>query len=136
KEAHAMAERGESLDAEALNQVYQNLIRLYFGDELTMDDEVQYEWARIPHFYSPFYVYVYATGYSTAVALSEGILKEGEPAVKRYLEFLSMGSSQYPIDELKHAGVDLTTPEPINQAIDKFDRILDDAEKTADRAGL
>ncbi len=136
KEAHAMAERGESLDAEALNQVYQNLIRLYFGEELTMDDEVQYEWARIPHFYSPFYVYVYATGYSTAAALSEGILKEGEPAVKRYLEFLSMGSSQYPIDELKHAGVDLTTPAPINQAIDKFDRILEDAEKTADRAGL
>ena len=66
--------------------------------------------ARIPHFYRPFYVYKYATGYSTAVALSEGILKEGEPAVKRYKEFLSMGGSAYPLDELRHAGVDLATP--------------------------
>ena len=136
KEAHAMAERGESLDSTSLSSLYLNLIKLYFGEDLVIDDAVQYEWARIPHFYRPFYVYVYATGYSTAAALSEGILKEGEPAAKRYLEFLSMGSSRYPLDELKHAGVDLTTPEPINRALAKFERVLMDAEQTADKLGL
>jgi oligoendopeptidase F len=130
KEAHAMAERGEPLDPSSLNDLYARLIKLYFGDELVMDEEVQYEWARIPHFYRPFYVYVYATGYSTAVALSEGILNEKDPAVKRYIEFLSMGGSAYPLDELKHAGVDLTTPEPIETALKKFEKVLNDAEET------
>ncbi len=130
KEAHAMAERGEPLDPASLNALYAKLIHEYFGDELVMDEEVQYEWARIPHFYRPFYVYVYATGYSTAVALSEGILNEGETAVKRYLEFLSMGGSAYPLDELKHAGVDLTTPLPIETALKKFEKVLIDAEET------
>ena len=88
RDAHAMAERGEALNPAALNNLYKKLIVDYFGPELVVDDEVQYEWARIPHFYRPFYVYKYATGYSTAVALSEGILKNGEPAVKKYLEFL------------------------------------------------
>ncbi|MCH3961942.1 MAG: oligoendopeptidase F [Solobacterium sp.] len=132
KEAHAMAERGESLNPKALNSLYEKLIKLYFGKDLTWDDEVQYEWARIPHFYYVFYVYVYATGYSSAAALSEGILQDGAPAVKKYLEFLSMGSSAYPLDELKHAGVDLTTPAPIETALDKFEKVLEEAEKTAD----
>ena len=130
KEAHAASERGESLTPEFLNQLYLNLVKKYFGEDLVIDDEVQYEWARIPHFYRPFYVYVYATGYSTAVALSEGILHGGQERVQKYLEFLSMGSSAYPIDELKHAGVDLTTPEPIDIALEKFAKILDDAEET------
>lgn len=95
REAHAMRERGEALSPAALNQLYGNLVRDYFGPELVMDEEVQLEWARIPHFYRPFYVYKYATGYSTAVALSEGILKEGESARKRYLEFLSMAAAPY-----------------------------------------
>jgi oligoendopeptidase F len=127
-----MAERGESLNPKALNALYEKLIKLYFGKDLTWDDEVQYEWARIPHFYYVFYVYVYATGYSSAAALSEGILQDGAPAVKKYLEFLSMGSSAYPLDELKHAGVDLTTPAPIETALDKFEKVLEEAEKTAD----
>lgn len=135
REAHAMRERGEALSPAALNQLYGNLVRDYFGPELVMDDEVQLEWARIPHFYRPFYVYKYATGYSTAVALSEGILKEGEPARKRYLEFLSMGGSAWPLDELRHAGVDLTTPAPVNAALEKFGRLLDDAEACADQLG-
>ena len=141
REAHAMAERGEALTPQALNDLYRKLIVLYFGPELAVDDEVQYEWSRIPHFYRPFYVYKYATSYSAAVALSEGILKaeraadeKGEPAgnssaVKKYLEFLSMGGSAYPLDELKHAGVDMTTAAPIDAALDKFGRILDEAEK-------
>ncbi len=135
KEAHAMQERGESLDAAALCRLYEGLIRTYFGEDLVMDEEVKYEWARIPHFYRPFYVYVYATGYTSAVALSEGILKEGKPAADRYLEFLSMGSSAYPLDELKHGGVDLSTPAPIQRALDKFDRVLDDVEETLKKLG-
>ena len=130
REAHAMAERGEALTADALNQLYKGLIHDYFGDDLVIDDEVAYEWARIPHFYRPFYVYKYATSYSAAVALSEAILKDGESAVKKYLEFLSMGGSAYPLDELKHAGVDFTTSAPVKRALTKFNDILDDVEET------
>ena len=129
--AHAMAERGESLDPTSLSNVYEELIKQYFGEDLVIDDEVKYEWSRIPHFYRPFYVYVYATGYCTASALSQMILNEGEAAVKRYLEFLQMGSSAYPIDELIHAGVDLNTPVPIEKALALFGRVLDEAEKIA-----
>lgn len=135
REAHAMRERGEALSPAALNQLYRKLVQDYFGPELIMDEEVELEWARIPHFYRPFYVYKYATGYSTAVALSEAILKEGEPARKRYLEFLSMGGSAWPLDELRHAGVDLTTPAPVNAALEKFGRLLDDAEACAEKMG-
>lgn len=135
REAHAMRERGEALSPAALNQLYGKLVRDYFGPELIMDEEVELEWARIPHFYRSFYVYKYATGYSTAVALSEAILQEGEPARKRYLEFLSMGGSAWPLDELRHAGVDLTTPAPVNAALEKFGRLLEDAESCAEKMG-
>lgn len=136
REAHAMCERGEALSPAALNALYAGLVKDYFGPELVMDDEVQYEWSRIPHFYRPFYVYKYATGYSTAVALSEGILHGGPEAVKKYKEFLSMGGSAYPLDELRHAGVDLAAPEPVNRALEKFARIVADAEATAAKLGL
>lgn len=132
REAHAMSERGESLDRESLCTLYENLIRRYFGEDLVIDGQVKYEWARIPHFYMPFYVYVYATGYCTACALSQMILKDGKEAADRYISFLRMGSSRYPVDELKMAGVDLTTPEPINRAIDQFEKVLDEAERLAD----
>lgn len=130
KLAHEEVEKGGALSAEWLNKTYEGLVKLYFGPEMVMDEEVRYEWARIPHFYRSFYVYVYATGYCSAAALSEGILKEGEPAVKKYLEFLSMGSSEYPLDSLKHGGVDLTTPAPIDAALNKFASIVADAEAT------
>lgn len=129
KLAHDRIEAGESLSAATLNAMYRELTSLYFGPELVIDDEVQYEWSRIPHFYRSFYVYQYATGYSAAVALSEAILGEGEPAVKRYLEFLSLGSSVYPMEALAHGGVDLSTPEPVARALEKFDRILTMAEE-------
>lgn len=135
REAHAMRERGEALSPAALNGLYGRLVKDYFGPELAEDEEYALEWARIPHFYRPFYVYKYATGYSTAVALSEAILSEGESAVRRYLEFLSMGGSAYPLDELRHAGVDLTTPAPVDAALDKFARLLTDAEDCAARLG-
>ena len=128
--AHQMAQQWQSLDCDSLSEVYENLIKLYFGDDLVIDPEVKYEWARIPHFFNPFYVYVYATGYTSAVAIKEGILKQGQSAVDRYLQFLSMGSSDYPLNELKHAGVDLTSSESIDRAFEKLEEILDDAEKT------
>ena len=131
KTAHEMAERGEALDPESLNALYAGLVRDYFGPVLTMDDEVQYEWARIPHFYRPFYVYKYATGYTSAVALSEAVRTGGPEAVSRYLEFLSMGSSADPLEELRHAGVDLTSPAPIHAALEKFEKVLAEAGKLA-----
>lgn len=130
RDAHRMAEAGEALTPDALSGLYRKLIADYFGPELSIDDEVQYEWARIPHFYRPFYVYKYATSYSAAVALSDGILEKGESVVQPYLSFLSMGGSAYPLDELRSAGIDLATTAPIENALEKFERILDDAEET------
>lgn len=134
KTAHEMAERGEALDPESLNALYAGLVRDYFGPVLVMDEEVQYEWARIPHFYRPFYVYKYATGYTSAVALSEAVRTGGPDAVTRYLEFLSMGGSTDPLDELRHAGVDLASPAPVHAALEKFEKVLSEAKEAA--AGL
>lgn len=136
KEAHEAAERGESLSAAKLSEIYRKLIKLYFGDGLVIDDEVALEWARIPHFYRPFYVYKYATSYSAAAAISESILTEyrqgktGEDntAAARYLWFLTLGGSMDPLDELKTAGVDFSTPAPVERALEKFGRVLDMAE--------
>lgn len=131
QKAHALAESGGALTPASLSDIYKKLIADYFGPDLVIDDEVQYEWARIPHFYRPFYVYKYATSYSAAIAIEEKIQTEGEKEVKPYLEFLSMGGSDYPLNELRHAGVDLGTPEPVDLALAKFERILDEAEKIA-----
>ena len=132
KTAHEMAERGEALNPDALNDLYAGLVRDYFGPVLTMDDEVKYEWARIPHFYRPFYVYKYATGYTSAVALSEAVRTGGQQAVNLYLEFLSMGGSADPLDELRHAGVDLASPAPVHAALEKFEKVLAEAKKLAE----
>ena len=131
KAAHEMAERGEALDPGSLNTLYAGLVRDYFGPALTMDEEVQYEWARIPHFYRPFYVYKYATGYTSAVALSEAVRSGGPQAVARYLDFLSMGGSADPLDELRHAGVDLASPAPVHAALQKFEKVLAQAQELA-----
>ena len=131
KTAHEMAERGEALDPGSLNTLYAGLVRDYFGPALTMDEEVQYEWARIPHFYRPFYVYKYATGYTSAVALSEAVRSGGPQAVARYLDFLSMGGSADPLDELRHAGVDLASPAPVHAALQKFEKVLAQAQELA-----
>ena len=132
KEAHEMAERGEALTPQALCALYGRLVEDYFGLDMVIDDQIRYEWARIPHFYRPFYVYKYATSYSAAVTLSEGIRAEyagkAQNKVKPYLEFLSMGCSQDPLDELAHAGVDLSKEAAIDVALDKFARVLDEAE--------
>ena len=126
---HKMVEDGESLTAETLCKVYRDLNIKYFGDDIVIDPEIDMEWSRIPHFYTAFYVYQYATGYSAAIALSRRILNEGAPAVEDYLNFLSGGSSKHPIDLLKGAGVDMSTKEPVNQALQLFAELLDQMEE-------
>lgn len=120
KDVHARIEAGEALTVDSLNKVYHDLNVTYYGPDIVVDPEIDLEWARIPHFYTNFYVYKYATGFSAATALSQQILNEGEPAVKRYLEFLKGGSSDYPANLLRKAGVDMTTPEPVTAALKVF----------------
>lgn len=122
------SERGESLTAERLNRMYHELNAFYYGPDVVIDEEIDVEWARIPHFYYDFYVFQYATGFSAAMALSERILEEGEPAVKDYLEFLSGGCSKDPISLLKGAGVDMRTAQPVHKALALFDSLLDEME--------
>ena len=128
RKTNAMAEAGESLTARVLNEVYLELNRKYFGPDMVSDPDIAGEWARIPHFYYNFYVYQYATGFSAAVAIARNILKEGEPAVARYKEFLSGGCSLPPVELLKIAGVDLETPGPIQDALNVFGEVLDEIE--------
>ena len=123
-----MIAQGQTLTADALCAEYKRLNEMYFGPDMVVDDLIALEWARIPHFYYNYYVFQYATGYSAAIALSRRILKEGESAVKDYIEFLSGGCSKSPIDLLKGAGVDMTSPEPVNQALELFGRLLDEME--------
>jgi oligoendopeptidase F len=125
---HARAEANEPLTAESLTRPYYDLVKRYHGPNVTLDDEIALEWGRIPHFYYNFYVYQYATGLSAALALSKQILSEGQPAVDRYLTFLSSGSSRSSIDMLREAGVDMTTPAPIQAAMDTFATLLDQLE--------
>ena len=119
---------GQTLTAEVLCAEYKRLNELYYGPDMVVDDRIAMEWARIPHFYYNYYVFQYATGYSAAIALSRRILREGESAVQDYLNFLSGGCSKSPIDLLKGAGVDMTSPEPVNQALELFGQLLDEME--------
>ena len=123
-----MVQEGKTLTADVLCAEYRRLNELYYGPDMVVDDEIAMEWARIPHFYYNYYVFQYATGYSAAIALSRRILSEGEPAVKDYIRFLSGGCSKSPIDLLKDAGVDMTGPEPVEQALALFDKLLDEME--------
>ncbi len=124
-----LAQKGESLTADVLCAEYRRLNRLYFGENIVLDEEIDMEWARIPHFYYNYYVFQYATGYSAAIALSRRILREGATAVQDYLSFLSGGCSKSPIDLLKGAGVDMTTAAPVNQALSLFGELLDEMEQ-------
>lgn len=129
KITHEMVERGEPLTCENLSKIYHDLNCLYYGNDIVIDEKIDIEWARIPHFYNAFYVYQYATGYCAAIALSRQILSEGAPAVKRYLEFLSKGDSEYSIDLLKGAGVDMTQKQPLQQAMKVFEELLNELER-------
>ena len=130
--AHEMAKQGQTLTAKALNELYLQLNRDYFGEGTVVDEDIAIEWARIPHFYRHFYVYQYATGFSAAMALSRRILTGGEAAVQDYLKFLSGGSSTDPISLLKIAGVDMSTPDPVNSALEQFGELIGELEALAE----
>jgi oligoendopeptidase F len=127
-EIHRRSEAGEALTADTFTAIYRDLLNRYFGPDVVIDDPVMLEWARIPHFYSGFYVYKYATGISAATALAHKILTEKQPAVERYLGFLRGGSSKTSIELLRDAGVDMTQPEPVEQAIGVFASLVDQFE--------
>jgi len=130
KIVHEKTALGESLTKDELNKIYHDLNVLYYGPDVVVDNEIDYEWMRIPHFYTAFYVYQYATGFSAAVAFSKRILEEGQPAVDRYVkEFLSGGCPKEPIDLLAAAGVDMSTPQPVEDALSVFAKYLDEFEK-------
>jgi len=133
---HQQVEQGQSLTAEWLNKTYLDLTRLYYGHDsgvVKVEDYIQSEWSGIPHFHYDFYVYQYATGVVASMALADAVLKEGEPARKRYLEFLRAGGSADPLDTLRRAGVDLTKPEALKGAFQVFDGYVDEMEKIAAR---
>jgi oligoendopeptidase F len=131
---HKKAQNGEALTSELLTKEYYALNEKYFGKEdIAIDEEIGLEWARIPHFYYNYYVYQYATGFSAATALSKQILEEGDNAVERYVEFLKSGSSDYPIEVLKKAGVDMTTAKPVEDACKVFEEKLNEMEQLLDR---
>lgn len=130
--AHEMVEKGEPVTGDALAKLYADITKKYYGHDkgvCIVDDYIQHEWSFIPHFYRNFYVYQYATSFTASAALSEKVLAGDPAATKRYLTFLSAGGSQYPIDLLKNAGVDMTTDEPLNLTLQKMNRVMDEMEK-------
>ena len=127
--AHELVEAGDALTPDALSEQYSALCGRYYGPDVELDENVAAEWGRIPHFYRAYYVYQYATGISAAASLSKALLTEGEPARQRYLRFLGSGSSNYSLDLLREAGVDMTTPKPIEDALDVFEGLLEELER-------
>ena len=129
REIHRISEEGGALTAEGLSQLYRELNQKYYGPEIVIDDEIAIEWARIPHFYYNFYVFQYATGFSAAIALSKGILEAQPGAVERYLDFLSAGRRDYPIDILKMAGADMMSSDPVDQALLRFGELVEEFDR-------
>lgn len=126
RDIHQMVEDGGALTAESLKAHYRSLNEKYYGPEMVMDDTIAVEWARIPHFYYNFYVFQYATGFSSAVALAEAIIKEGQPAVDRYMDFLSAGNHKYPVEILTAAGADIASGKPVNDCLALFAKLVDE----------
>ncbi len=126
KITHEKLEAGEQISAGELNAIWLDLNRRFYGEEIVIDGAIQSEWSRIPHFYRDFYVYQYATGYAMASSFARQILREGEPAARRYIErFLKAGSSKYPVEVMQDAGVDITTPQPMEDAMKDFAELMD-----------
>ncbi|MNO33904.1 Oligoendopeptidase F, plasmid [compost metagenome] len=126
---HERAEEGESLTPQELSSIYYDLNVKYHGKGMVVDQDIEMEWARIPHFYTSFYVYKYATGFSAATSFSKQILEEGQPAVDRYLGFLKSGGSDYSINILRKAGVDMSTPQPVREAMSVFENVIEQMEE-------
>ncbi|MBO5517307.1 MAG: oligoendopeptidase F [Firmicutes bacterium] len=129
RDVHAMVEAGDMPTCESLCKLYGDLNAKYYGPDMNYDEHIAIEWARIPHFYGAFYVYKYATGYSAATAISKKILEEGQPAADNYIKFLRSGGCDYPLELLKLAGVDMSTPAPIEAAMQTFEELLDELER-------
>lgn len=129
KITHEKVEQGQALTPALLREIYRGLNTDYHGPEMTVDEDIEFEWARIPHFYTPFYVYKYATGFSAATAITRRILTEGTAAVEPYLGFLKKGGSDYPLNLLKSTGVDMASPEPVQEGLDLFTQLLDQMEE-------
>jgi oligoendopeptidase F len=127
--AHDKYQNGEALTAKELSDVYYDLNKLYYGNNVVSDDVIRYEWSRIPHFYTSFYVYKYATGLCSAIAIASDIINGNEDMRKKYLEFLKKGSSNYPLEILKECGVDMTTSEPIEKSMELFRKRLNEAKE-------
>lgn len=135
---HELAEKGEALTGERFNEIYYDITKKYYGHDkgvCLVDEEIKSEWAYIPHFYYNFYVYQYATSFTASAALSEKALQGDKVAIQKYLKFLSAGGSDYPIELLKVAGVDMTTSQPIELTIQKMTRVMDDIEQILKRMG-
>jgi oligoendopeptidase F len=126
---HEEVEKGGALTAEWFSKAYLELNKTYYGAETTVDPEIAMEWSRIPHFYSGFYVYKYSTGYSAAISLSQQILKEGPAARERYLQFLKSGDADYPLEILRKAGVDMESPQPIQDALEVFKKLIEEMDQ-------
>ncbi len=133
REVHKLISKGGDTTPDGLKSLWYDFNRKYYGPDVAIDDALKMEWARIPHFYSPFYVYQYATGFSAATALANRILEQGEPARSNYLNFLSRGGSDYPINLLKEAGVDMGTPEPVKTVVNIFVETLNETEELLNR---
>ena len=129
KVTHEISEKQEALTSDLLCELYGKMYKKYWGEEITVDDEETYTWARVPHFYYNFYVYQYATGFAASETLSLQIINEGKPAIEKYLNFLKAGSSKYSIDILKEAGVDMISHEPVNAVTNKMNLLLNEMEK-------
>jgi oligoendopeptidase F len=127
-----LVQSGQSLTADMLCEIYGELNKLYFGEDVVIDENIKLEWSRIPHFYYDFYVYQYATGFSCAIALSMKILNEGESAVKDYIDFLKGGCSKNPVDLLKGAGVDVMSGDVVSQALELFGKLIDELDELVD----
>lgn len=125
---HSKVENGDVLTPDKLCKLYKDIYQKYWGDKMVVDEEESYTWARVPHFYYNFYVYQYATGFAASEALAAKVKLEGEPSVKKYMDFLKAGSSDYPINILKNAGVDMNSPEPILAVTKKMSQIIDEIE--------
>jgi oligoendopeptidase F len=121
-------ENGMALNTEGLCSIYKEVYQKYWGPEMVIDREEQFTWARVPHFYYNFYVYQYATGFAASEVLAQKVLKEGQPSVEKYLNFLKSGSSDYSINILAKAGVEMDSPEPIIAVTKKMNKLLDEAE--------
>jgi oligoendopeptidase F len=128
KIVYERTEGGNALTPESLCELYSSIYKKYWGSEMILDEEEHYTWARVPHFYYNFYVYQYATGFAASEVLSNKVKTEGESAVEKYINFLKAGSSDYPINILKNAGVDMSSPEPVIAVTRKMSKLLDEVE--------